>query len=271
MNAEGRHYLSTTRRAIRHHSAFGSRFLQRHPWAAHVFSENYLYTAEAFDLYLSRLSDHGVLNMMRLEHSPAREMLRALTTAVGALRRIGITDPKEHIVTVSENTGFFTAMLVKRTPVLRGRDRKAESDGRSQRPSFGMSAEPASSKSEIKNAYQDFLALDDERLERRFIESYPFAIDPAVDDRPFFFNFSFWWHLLPGQRLFPDQPPSWTDVPVLQLSLAGPGRGGVPGHGGRDLSSPRLPSAPGLPTAGKTGWAFIARAPPSATWRSRSP
>ena len=50
------------------------------PGAAHVFSENYLYTAEAFDLYLSRLSDEGILNMMRLEFMPPREMLRALVT-----------------------------------------------------------------------------------------------------------------------------------------------------------------------------------------------
>ncbi len=32
---------------------------------------------EAFDLYLSRLSDRGMLNMMRLEHSPARESKRS--------------------------------------------------------------------------------------------------------------------------------------------------------------------------------------------------
>ena len=53
------------------------------PGAAHVFSESYLYTAEAFDLYFSRLTENGILNVMRLEQTPEREMLKALVTAVG--------------------------------------------------------------------------------------------------------------------------------------------------------------------------------------------
>ncbi len=218
VNAEGRHYLSITPEKFDIIQLSGVDSYSGTPGAAHVFSENYLYTAEAFDLYLSRLSDQGMLNMMRLEHSPAREMLRALTTAVAALRRLGISDPKRHIVTVSEKTGFFTALLVKKTPFSETEIESLKT-WTSQRPSFDLSAEPGSSKSEIKNAYQDFLSLEDERQERAFIKRYPFAIDPVVDDRPFFFNFSFWWHLFPGQRLFPDQPPSWTHVPVLQLSL----------------------------------------------------
>ncbi len=218
VNAEGRHYLSTAPERFDIIQLSGVDSYSGTPGAAHVFSENYLYTAEAFDLYLSRLSDRGMLNMMRLEHSPAREMLRALTTAVGALRRMGVSDPKKHIVTVSEKTGFFTAMLVKRTPFSEA-EIESLKQWTAQRPSFDVSAEPGSSKSEIKNAYQDFLSLENERLEAQFIRRYPLAIDPAVDDRPFFFNFSFWWHLLPGQRLFPDQPPSWIYVPILQLSL----------------------------------------------------
>jgi spermidine synthase len=218
VNAEGRHYLSTHPERFDIIQLSGVDSYSGTPGAAHVFSENYLYTAEAFDLYLSRLSEDGVLNMMRLEHRPAREMLRALTTAVAALRRLGVTDPKRHIVTVTENTGFFTAMLVKRTPFSEAELQRLR-EWTSQRPTFGISAEPGSSNSQRTNAYQYFLSLGDERLERLFIQAYPFAIDPALDDRPFFFNFSFWWHLLPGQRMFPGQGPSWIYVPVLQMSL----------------------------------------------------
>jgi hypothetical protein len=63
------------------------------------------------------------------------------------------------------------------------------------------------------------MALEDERLERRYIARYPFAIDPATDDRPFFFNFSFWSHLFPTRQVFANQSADWTAVPVLQLSL----------------------------------------------------
>ncbi|MBX7185820.1 MAG: hypothetical protein K1Y01_11810 [Vicinamibacteria bacterium] len=218
VNAEGRHYLSTTPDTYDIIQLSGVDSYSGTPGAAHVFSENYLYTAEAFDLYLNRLSEHGVLNMMRLEYIPAREMLRALTTAVGALRRRGVAEPRKHIVMLTEYTGYFTALLVKRTPFTDAEIEKLRAWS-SQRPSFGISFEPASSKTDIKNAYQEFMALDDERLERRYVANYPFDISPATDDRPFFFNFSFWWHLFPNKPLFAGQPADWTVVPVLQLSL----------------------------------------------------
>jgi spermidine synthase len=218
VNAEGRHYLSITPETYDIIQLSGVDSYSGTPGAAYVFSENYLYTAEAFDLYLSRLSEHGVLNMMRLEHMPAREMLRALTTAVGALRRRGVTEPRKHIVMLTEHTGYFTALLVKRNPFTDAEIEKLRAWS-SQRPSFGISFEPASSRTEIRNAYQEFMSFGDERSERRYIANYPFAIDPATDDRPFFFNFSFWWHLVPGKPLFAEQPANWTVVPVLQLSL----------------------------------------------------
>ena len=83
---EGRHFLA------RHDAAYdilqlsGVDSASGTPGAAHVFSESYIYTDEAFDLYLSRLAPGGILNVMRHEWIPPREMLRALCTAVGALR-----------------------------------------------------------------------------------------------------------------------------------------------------------------------------------------
>ena len=217
INAEGRHYLQTSPDRFDVIQLSGVDSYSGTPGAAHVFSENYLYTAEAFDLYLSRLSENGVINMMRLEHLPPREMLRALTTAVGALRRIGITDPSRHIAVVGENTGFFIAILVKRTPFQDEELAKLKAWA-GARPSFGVSASPGGN-DRAENVFQHFLSLRDPRLERQFISKYPFDIHPAVDDRPFFFNFSYWWHLLPGVKLFPDQPEGWVFVPVLQLSL----------------------------------------------------
>ena len=97
VSGEGRHYLATRPDRYDVIQLSGVDSYSGTAAAAHVFSENYLYTAEAFDLYLSRLSDNGILNMMRLEHRPPREMLRALTTAVAALRRAGATPPAAHM------------------------------------------------------------------------------------------------------------------------------------------------------------------------------
>lgn len=212
VNAEGRHYLSTVDDRFDLIQLSGVDSYSGTPGAAHVFSENYLYTLEAFDLYLSRLSEQGVINMMRLEHVPEKEMLRALTTAVASLRRAGVAEPRTHIVTLTERTGTFTALLVKKTPFTDA-DLDRLKEWTAARPSFGISAEPRNFGGEPKNAYQAFLALGQPFLERAFIAGYPFAVDPVNDDRPFFFNFAHWWHL------FPEDPNIWATVPVLQMSL----------------------------------------------------
>jgi hypothetical protein len=77
-HAEGRHLLSTTTSSFDVIQLSGVDSVSGTPAAAHVFSENYLYTQEAFDLLLSRLSEDGIVNMMRTEYRPPREMLRAL-------------------------------------------------------------------------------------------------------------------------------------------------------------------------------------------------
>ena len=67
-------------------------------------------------LRISRLSEEGILNVMRLEWRPPREMLRALVTAVASLRRAGAADPARHVIMMTGHDGRFTALLVKRTP-----------------------------------------------------------------------------------------------------------------------------------------------------------
>src|SRR5207302_5050469 len=102
VQAEGRHYLATTQRQFDVLQLSGVDSFSGTPGAAHVFSENYLYSTEAFDLYLSHLTDNGILNMMRLEYPRPREMLRALTTAVDALRRAGTERPADHIMMLTQ-------------------------------------------------------------------------------------------------------------------------------------------------------------------------
>ena len=112
---EGRHYLSTHADRYDVLQLSGVDSYSGTPGAAHVFSESYLYTEQAFDLYLSRLTDSGILNVMRLEHRFPREMLRALVTAVGSLRRAGglTRRPRRH---ADRAQRLFTALLVKRAP-----------------------------------------------------------------------------------------------------------------------------------------------------------
>jgi hypothetical protein len=46
------------------------------------------------------------------------------------------------------------------------------------------------------NVYQQFLMLNNPKHEKRFIESCAYDIRPTNDNRPFFFRFSYWKHLI---------------------------------------------------------------------------
>ncbi len=212
VHGEGRNVLATSPTTFDVIQLSGVDSFSGTPAAAHVFSESYLYTAEAFDLYLSRLGPEGILNVMRFEFPEwPREMLRALTTATGALRRAGVPRPAGHIVTVTARKGNFTAMLVKKTPFTRGElERLARWTGGSSL--FALSAAPGFTPSR-PNPYHDFLAAGTPAGEARFVALYPFDVAPVEDDRPFFFRQTFWWHL------FPTDPKIWGSTPVMEYSL----------------------------------------------------
>jgi hypothetical protein len=182
------------------------------PGAAHVFSESYLYTSEAFDLYLSRLTDAGILNVMRMEHRPLREMFRVLTTAVEALRRAGVPRPAEHVVMIADaKDEAFVAMLLKRTPFTA--EELDRLDAWTKRGTLlSVMASPRLN-AEAANGYQVFLGLGDRRREAEYVAAYPFDISPVSDDRPFFFRSTFWWHV------FPADPLIWMSIPTMEYSV----------------------------------------------------
>jgi len=212
IHGEGRHHLATHDGRYDVLQLSGVDSYSGTPAAAHVFSENFLYTAEAFDLYLSRLSPGGVLNMMRLEFVPPREMLRALVTAVEALRRRGVRRPADHIVMITSASGNFTALLVKSTPFLPEEVRRLEQWAPARRP-FSISAAP--DRNHLRQTlYQAFLSMDDPRRERDFTLVYPFDVSPTTDNRPFFFRYSFWSHVWSRDPLVRS-----ASIPVMEYSV----------------------------------------------------
>ena len=113
MLSEGRDYLSQIDRRYDVIQLSGVDTFSGTVASAHVFSENYLYTLEAFELFLSRLTDDGILNLMRLEHDPPRPMFRALITGFRALKNAGMEDPARHIIMISALDGGLSALLLK--------------------------------------------------------------------------------------------------------------------------------------------------------------
>ena len=211
VHAEGRHYLAQDTTSYDVLQLSGVDSASGSAASPHVFSESYLYTAEAFALYLDRLAPQGVLNLMRQEYRPPREMLRALTTAVSALRLKGVQHPADHVLMLTSYEGLFTALLVQKAAFTPEQERRLTAWAERE-PYFDVSASP-SRNARGQNLYQLFLALDDERREQAFLAAYPFDIRPATDDRPFFFRFSYWWHL------FSRDPLLRGSVPVLEISI----------------------------------------------------
>jgi hypothetical protein len=109
------------------------------------------------------------------------------------------------------NSGKFVAMLVKKTP-FRTEELRRLSDWAGTSSFFKVVVSPEGSL-DREHPYAEFLALDDARQERLMILRYPFDVTPSSDDRPFFFKYSKWSHLLSRD------PAVAASVPVMELSL----------------------------------------------------
>jgi spermidine synthase len=69
---------------------------------SYIFSESYLYTEEAFDDYFAHLSERGVVSVIRFNFEPPRETLKLVATAARALRKLGVPDPRRHVLVVHQ-------------------------------------------------------------------------------------------------------------------------------------------------------------------------
>ena len=164
-----------------------------------ALNENYLYTAEALGEYLQDLAPGGLLAITRWMKLPPRDSIKLIATTIEALRRAGIGDPGQRFVVIrSWNT---STLLVKNGAFTAGEiDRiRAFSASRSFDTAWfpGMRADDANRYNRLPEpyVYQAAVALLGDRA-REFTERYKFDIEPATDNRPYFFHF-FRWRTLP--------------------------------------------------------------------------
>ncbi|MEI2726732.1 MAG: hypothetical protein V9H26_25455 [Verrucomicrobiota bacterium] len=114
---EGRNYIA---RADKQWDIIQSSLVDT--WAAtsagaFALSENNLYTVEAFQDYLSHLSEDGIFTMSRWFHGDRpTETLRMTGVALAALEQMGVENPPDHIAIVVKPESLVATLLVKRTP-----------------------------------------------------------------------------------------------------------------------------------------------------------
>ncbi|MDX1711559.1 MAG: SAM-dependent methyltransferase, partial [Rhodovibrionaceae bacterium] len=155
--------------------------------------ETYAYTLEAFEAYLGHLSEGGILSVTRWLRLPPRDTLKAAATAIAALERGGVQEPGRHLALVR---GWkTTTLLVKRTPFSRDETAKLRAFARER--SFDTAYYPDMPRSEANrfNVLEEPYFYDGVSAllgpERgRFMERYKFDLEPATDDRPYFFDFT---------------------------------------------------------------------------------
>jgi hypothetical protein len=166
--------------------------------AAGLYSaaESYLYTTEAFALYLSRLSDSGILTVTRWLKLPPRDSLRLFSTALSALRKAGISQkPEKHLVLIrSWNTSTllvsprpFTAEDIARVTTFCDR-RSFDVDYYA-----GIKEDRANRYDVQKEAYTFRGAISLAGPQSKgFLRDYLFDVSPTTDDRPYFSHFFRW-------------------------------------------------------------------------------
>ena len=166
--------------------------------AAGLYSaaESYLYTTEAFALYLSRLSDRGIFAVTRWLKLPPRDSLRAFSTALSAIRRSGISErPEQHLVFI--RSWKTSTLLVSRAPFTP--KEIEEVTAFCDRRSFDVDyyaaiTEDVANRYDVQEEPYSFMgaaSLAGPQSEI-FLSNYLFDVSPTTDDRPYFSHFFRW-------------------------------------------------------------------------------
>jgi len=161
---------------------------------AFVFTENGLYTTEAWRIFLDRLSPRGILSFSRwyFPDMPI-EMYRLVSLASETLFREGIENPRAHLFLARcmRHRGMGT-LLVSRQP-LSCKD-LAKLNAVCQKLHFEVVLTPSVS---LDPVYE---AITSKSEHVNFLKHFPVNVTAPTDDKPFFF------HMLRLNRLLDEQP-----------------------------------------------------------------
>jgi hypothetical protein len=195
--AEGRHFLSRDQRRFDVIQLSGVDTWSALTTGAYALTENFIYTAEAFDQYLAHLKEDGIVNFSRPFLTPPFETLKLAATAISALERLKVKDPSKHLMILASQEQLqslrhlhWAQTIVKRSPFTRSEVETLTSWTESL--GFEVIYDPYTPrKGELETLIR---ALPGERTQ--FIAHYRLDIRPATDDRPFFFQFLRWRDVL---------------------------------------------------------------------------
>ena len=155
---------------------------------AYVLTESSLYTTEAWQKMLERLSPSGILSFSRWYYKDRPgEVYRLTSLASAALLKAGIAEPRGHIL-IARKMGFFGpdtpdgvgTLMVSKTPFSTHDQDVLEEV--TQRLGFDIVLSPR------KSLDDTFTQLASGKDLEAFTSAYPLDISPPTDDQPFFFH-----------------------------------------------------------------------------------
>ena len=163
---------------------------------AYSLGENYLYTRDAFQVYLRHLAPGGVLMATRWVQAHPSEELRLAATVVEALENEGADDPPSSIAAV--RTLQTLTVLAKVEPFSGTEVERIRAFARAQQ--VDLSYLPGLQQEELnryfvleEEVYNSGLQrLLDPQERRRLYGEQRFDVSPSSDDRPFFFHLFRW-------------------------------------------------------------------------------
>jgi hypothetical protein len=227
--SEGRHYVRSHDEVFDLVQITAVDTFSAQSTGAYVLAESYLYTVEAFQDYLSHLSDDGVLCIVLgdpvFDDPRLPPPLAARLAMIGdqALRNGGVANPADHLLMLSHKRavpdlstaeGYMQALLVKKRPFTPEQVARlvefGDEMGFELRLGPDGGADPA-----LRSLVH--AATPSER--QAALAAQPFVVTPSTDDRPFFFNVLPWTSLVTGERIHWMFPGSATGQLMLILML----------------------------------------------------
>lgn len=183
---EGRHFIQSRTEVFDVIKMFGIDTYTASASGAYSMTENFLYTVEAFDDYLEKLSPRGVMVVTRWYFDPPRENLRLFSTILEALRRDGRASPSAHVMVLAARNPdapgkpFPAYTLFSPSPYDAQQVRAAEEVV--ERLGWEFLHHPT------RDLGTPFTRLAKAPSRQAFQASYPYVVEPATDARPFFFQ-----------------------------------------------------------------------------------
>jgi hypothetical protein len=150
---------------------------------AYSLSENGLYTVEAWQTFIRRLTERGILSVSRFFYAEnPGETARMLSLALAALWESGAKDPRAHMVVLQKD--LVATLLLCRSPFsaadLDAIERVAAERG------FGLMTTPR--KLPDQPRLSELLSQPSPEALAQFADAQFLDLSPPRDERPFFFN-----------------------------------------------------------------------------------